>query len=132
MTEETPTPDNPNIQRLGKVERKLRSLAKAVEKEPGEFLESIINDGTSQTEVAEALGCTRQAVAAMASRYGLEFPGVSLDLDDLVTEKGFETFAAYVDQNWGNMTQEEMAEDVGVSLSTLKRRIRTIQSERED
>ena len=120
-----PTPHNPRIFRMGKVERRFQSLAEKAGMPPGEFLRKLIQDGVTQTELSEKLLCTRQAVAVLAGRYGLEFPGARIDIDEAVQQTStclnLEQFLTVF---WGQMTQEEMASHLGVSLSTLKRRIR--------
>ena len=46
-------------------------------------------------------------------------------------EAGCEQVAPLMDAFWGDLTQEQMAEQLDVSLSTLKRRIKKIQDARE-
>jgi len=119
------------LQRLGKVERAWRARAHKLERDPKELLESMIVEGVTQTQIAEQLNCTRQAVAVMARRHGLSFPGARLDLDTAAEAHGSTNFETYMDQFWGDLTQEQMAEQLQVSLSTLKRRIKKIQDARE-
>jgi transcriptional regulator len=120
-----PSPGNPHVQRLGRVEKRFRELADAAGKDPGELLKELLDKGVTQTDLSEALECTRQAVGVMARRYGLEFPGARLDLNEAArqvsTQRDFKTF---VEHYWGLLTQEQMAEELGTSVSTLKRRIR--------
>jgi len=117
--------------RMGRVERKWRAAAHKLNRDPKELLAGMITEGVTQTQLADQLGCTRQAVAVMARRYGLEFPGARLDLDSAAEAHGSDSFEAYVDAFWGSLTQEQMAEQLDVSLSTLKRRIKKIQDARE-
>lgn len=117
------TPDNPLIQRIGKVERKFRAMADAIDMSPGDMLIQLMEEGVTQVQLAEHLECTRQAVAILATRYGLEFPGAKVDIDDVARQvSGASDFQDYIDKFWGELTQTEMADQLGVSLSTLKRR----------
>jgi DNA-directed RNA polymerase specialized sigma24 family protein len=116
---------------MGKVERAWRARAYKLGRDPRELLESMIVEGVTQTQIAEQLNCTRQAVAVMASRHGLEFPGARLDVDAAAEVHGCKSFEDYMDQFWGELTQEQMAEQLEVSLSTLKRRIKCVQDRRE-
>lgn len=123
----TPTPTNPHVYRLGKVERKFREFAENIEKDPGELLVQLLEEGVTQTQLAEQMGCTRQAVGVLAKRYGLEFPGAKLDLDDVARQvSGAKDFKDYVKKFWGELTQKQMAEQLGTSLSTIKRRIKAL------
>ena len=122
-----PSPENPHVQRLGRVEKRFRELAEAAGKEPGILLSELMEKGVTQTELSQALECTRQAVGVLARRYGLDFPGARLDLNEAArqvsTQRDFKTF---VEHYWGLLTQEQMAEELGTSVSTLKRRIRKL------
>jgi DNA-binding XRE family transcriptional regulator len=123
-----PTPKNPAVYRLGKVERKFRSFAEEQDTEPGALLVKLLNEGVTQTQLAETIGCTRQAVGVLAGRYGLEFPGAKLDLDvEAKRVSGCRNFKSYVKKFWGELTQKQMAEQLGASLSTIKRRIKDLQ-----
>jgi len=119
------------LQRMGKVERAWRARAHNLERDPRELLESMIVEGVTQTQIADELHCTRQAVAVMARRHGLSFPGARLDLDTAAEAHGSDSFETYMDEFWGDLTQEQMSEQLKVSLSTLKRRIKRIQDRRE-
>ena len=122
MTQATQT-----VTRVGKVERIFRELADKVGMEPAALLEQLLEEGVTQVQLANRIGCTRQAVGVLAARHGLEFPGARVDLDDVVSQvSSAETFQDYVDTFWGDMTQAEMAEQLGISLSTMKRRCKEI------
>ena len=124
-----PTPDNPAVHRCGKVERRLREFAEELEMEPGELLVQLLDEEVTQTALAEKLECTRQAVGVLAKRYGLEFPGAELDLDEIARQvSDASDFEDYVNRYWGAMTQVQMAEQLGASLSTIKRRIKKLQT----
>ncbi len=127
----SPTPTNPAVFRLGKVERKFRAFAEELNMEPGPLLEKLLGEGVTQTQLAEQIGCTRQAVGVLAGRYGLEFPGAKLDLDEESRRvSGATNFADYVKKFWGELTQKQMATQLGASLSTIKRRIKALQSDK--
>jgi len=120
-----PSPDHPRVLRQGRVERGLRELADAAGKTPGELLRELMEGGITQTALSEALGCTRQAVGVMARRYGLRFIGSRLDLTEVVQRStDNESFEGFVKEHWGKKTQQEMAETLGISVSTVKRRIK--------
>ena len=124
-----PTPSNPAVHRLGKVERRLREFADELDMEPGELLVQLLEEEVTQTALAEKLECTRQAVGVLAKRYGLEFPGAELDLDETARQvSSASDFEDYVNRYWGQMTQAQMAEQLGASLSTIKRRIKKLQA----
>lgn len=124
---QAPTPQNPVVHRLGKVERRFREFAEAAEMEPGALLEKLLEEGVTQTDLARSLECTRQAVGVLASRYGLEFPGAKLDLDEMVQRTtNAKDFAEYVGLFWGELTQQQMADQLDASLSTIKRRIKML------
>lgn len=113
--------------RVGKVERTFGALADKVNMEPAALLEQLLEEGVTQVQLAEQIGCTRQAVGVLAARHGLEFPGAKVDLDDVVSQVSTATnFQEYIDMFWGDMTQAEMAEQLGISLSTMKRRCKEI------
>lgn len=122
-----PTPDNPNVFRIGKVERRFREMAEDVELTPGELLQALIDEGVTQTKLAEIIDCTRQAVGILGQRYGLDFPGARADLDESVRQHTTcEDFTEYVEMYGGSISQKSMAEMLGTSLSTLKRRIKVL------
>ena len=122
-----PTPTNPHVYRLGKVERRFQEFAETAEMKPGQLLEKLLGEGVTQTQLASELSCTRQAVGVLASRYGLEFPGAKLDLDEAAkASSGAKNFKDYVKKFWGDLTQKQMADQLGASLSTIKRRIKDL------
>lgn len=124
---QVPTPTNPAVYRLGKVEKKFQEYAESAGYEPGPLLEKLLEEGVTQTQLAEVLKCTRQAVGVLASRYGLEFPGAKLDLDEEAHRvSGAKDFKDYVKKFWGELTQKQMSEQLGASLSTIKRRIKAL------
>jgi len=128
-TIEAPTPQNPAVYRLGKVERRFRAHAAEADVTPGDLLVSLLDQGVTQTELANLLGCTRQAVGILASRYGLGFPGAKLDLDTAAQEaSNCQDFQHYVQEFWvsGALTQKEISKQLGASLSTIKRRIKAL------
>jgi DNA-binding XRE family transcriptional regulator len=95
--------------------------------EPAALLEQLLEEGVTQVQLANQIGCTRQAVGVLAARHGFEFPGAKVDLDDVVRQvSGHDSFQSYIDTFWGDMTQAEMAEQLGISLSTMKRRCKEI------
>lgn len=113
--------------RVGKVERVFRALAEKVGMLPGQLLEQLLEEGVTQVQLADQIGCTRQAVGVLAARHDRVFPGAKVDLDDLVRRvSAAKNFQAYVNLFWGEMTQAEMAEQLGISLSTMKRRCKEI------
>lgn len=113
--------------RVGKVERIFRALAEKVGMLPVQLLEQLLEEGVTQVQLADQIGCTRQAVGVLAARHDRVFPGAKVDLDDLVRRvSDTHDFQTYVDTFWGEMTQAEMAEQLGISLSTMKRRCKEI------
>ena len=128
-TTTAPTPSNPAVYRLGKVERRFRAHAEASAMTPGDLLLKLLEDGVTQTELSTLLACTRQAVGILASRYGLEFPGAKLDLDAAAESmSNCADFESYVKTFWvtGQLTQKDISEQLGASLSTIKRRIKSL------
>lgn len=113
--------------RIGKVERIFCSLARKVEMSPAQLIEQLLDEGVTQSQLAAQIGCTRQAVGVLASRHGRVFPGARVNLDDIARQvSGSKDFQGYIDVFWGDMTQAEMADQLGISLSTMKRRCKEI------
>lgn len=113
--------------RVGKVERIFCALAEKVGMLPAQLLEQLLDEGVTQVQLAEQIGCTRQAVGVLAARHNRVFPGAKVDLDDLVRQvSDADGFQDYIDTYWGEMTQAEMSDQLGISLSTMKRRCKEI------
>jgi transcriptional regulator with XRE-family HTH domain len=129
--EDIATPENPNVYRLGRVERTFRAMAEELGFQPGEFLQALLAENCTQAQLAQRIGCTRQAVGILASRYGLEFPGARMDFDHEATRFGATDFSHYVEIFGDKLTQREMAAEIGTSLSTIKRLIRKVLSAKE-
>lgn len=109
--------------RTGKVERIFCALAEKLDLKPSGLLEQLLEEGVTQVQLAQQIGCTRQAVGVLAARLGYVFPGAKVDLDDVVQQVSTcQNFQEYIDTFWGDMTQAEMSDQLGISLSTMKRR----------
>lgn len=113
--------------RRGRVERALRLKADDLGMTPKKLLQTLISEGVTQRQIAEELGCTRQAVSIMAERHGVGFPGARYDLDEAAKRVSeAKNFRQFVKMFWGEFTQKQMAEMLGTSSSTVKRRIREL------
>lgn len=127
MTEPyVPTPSSPAVYRLGRVERRFRELADQLDMGPGALLLQLLREGVTQNQLAEKLRCTRQAVGVLGRRYGLSFPGARADLDAQAQKLGHESFEIYYKSVVSSLTQGQIADSLGVSLSTVKRRAKTL------
>jgi hypothetical protein len=120
--------DPPGPRRYGRVERALRLQAELHETTPGEFLRDLVAKGANQTQVSSLLGCSRQAVGYAAMRHGVAFPGIKLDLDSAVhaEDPSCKTFDQYIEKYWQKLgvTQNQIAAKFGLSLSTVRRRVK--------
>jgi hypothetical protein len=109
---------------MGVVEKKFLGFAKRKRQRPAAYMKSLVEAGATQSELAERLGCTRQAVGRLAKKYGVVFPGCEIDIDAVALDVWGEPFSDYV-RGSPEERYEDMAEDLGVSLSTFKRRVKT-------
>jgi len=133
MTTASKTKPKGPVHRLGRVEGNFRAMADQISLTPKVLLEKLVLEGVTQKKLSELLVCTRQAVGVLAERYGVEFPGAKLDLDTQVREKtGCRTFATFYKKVGAERTQSQMADELGVSLSTVKRRIYEITGKQQD
>lgn len=107
---------------MGIVERRFKKRAKKRNMGPKAFMKHLISKGHTQNAVAKWLGCTRQAVGRIAKKYGLVFPGCEIDIEAVACEVWGETFSKHVKTSGDRY--EDMAEQLGVSISTFKRRVK--------
>jgi len=128
MIENTPapTPTAPAVYRLGRVERRFRELADRLKLDPGALLQKLLAEGVTQNQIAEQLGCTRQAVGVLGRRYGLVFPGARANLNVESLRLGYPSFKAYYTSAKEDQSQGQIADSLGVSLSTVKRRAKSL------
>lgn len=109
----------------GVIEKKFRRFAEAAGKTPKQYMSELIEAGVTQSTLAERLDCTRQAVGRIASKYDLFFPGCQLNVDELAEQVWGESLEKHIKSNSGK-SYNKMAEELGVSNSTLKRRVRDL------
>lgn len=107
----------------GLVEAKFKEQAASKGKKPAKYMKELVASGVTQSQMAEALGCTRQAIGRIAKKYGVVFPGCEIDIDAVALARWGESFDDHVQSN-PDKRYIDMAEELGVSLSTFKRRIK--------
>lgn len=107
----------------GLVEAKFMKHAARKKKKPAQYMAELVAHGVTQSQLAEKLGCTRQAIGRIAKKYGVSFPGCEIDIDAVAASRWGESFDDYV-QNNPDKRYVDLAEELGVSLSTFKRRIK--------
>lgn len=109
--------------RIGRVEKAFRLMAAGMDLEPQGLLAKLIEEGVTQSEIAEQLNCTRQAVGILADRYNCEFPGARIDENDVSKSAAGMSFQRYIRIYGKTKSQAEMARELNISLSTLRRRL---------
>jgi hypothetical protein len=107
----------------GLVETKFRDYAKKKRKDPAKYMAELVESGVTQSALADQLGCTRQAVGRIAKKYGVSFPGCEIDIDAVALSKWGSSFDNHVNKN-PDQRYVDMAAELGVSLSTFKRRVK--------
>lgn len=107
----------------GLVETKFRAYAKKKRKDPAVYMKELVESGVTQSALADTLGCTRQAIGRIAKKYGVTFPGCEIDIDAVALAKWGESFDDHVQGN-PDHRYVDMAADLGISLSTFKRRVK--------
>ena len=110
---------------MGAVEDQFLRHAKRARKTPQQLMQTLVDRGVTQNALATKLNCTRQAIGRLASKYGVEFPGCSIDIEAVAKHIWGESFEDYI-ANHPDVRYEDMALELGVSLSTFKRRVKKL------
>ena len=108
---------------MGLIETKFKRFAKNSKKKPEALMKELIEAGVTQRALAERLDCTRQAIGRIARKWGLEFPGCEIDIETKAKKIWGMSFEAYI-KRYPNERYADMAVELGVSLSTFKRRVK--------
>ena len=108
---------------MGAVEDQFHRHAKKARKTPTQFMQALVEKGVTQSRLASRLNCTRQAIGRLARKYGVAFPGCRINIDAVATQVWGESFDKHMEDN-PDVSYEDMAEELQVSLSTFKRRVK--------
>lgn len=93
-----------------------------------DYLRGLSEKGMTLSDVGKVWGVSRQAISLVAIAEGVHFDNRRAKLDEAAQAIGFESFEVLVDEKWGEWTQEDISHQLGVSLSTVIRRIKEIEA----
>ena len=110
---------------MGLVENRFKRFADAAGQDPAEYMADLVAGGATQKALAKRLECTRQAVGRIARKYEVEFPGCEIDIDAVAEEELGMSFQKYVKKH-PDERYVDIAETLGISLSTVKRRVKEL------
>lgn len=106
----------------GRVQRAIARMAAEEGMSVFDFLTYLTNNGISAPMLAAKIGCTHQAVSQIYKAEGAKPFSVRVSLDGKIEELGFKDLEAYLVARHGKATARQQAEELGISMSTLKRR----------
>ena len=110
---------------MGFVEDKFEKAARKAKKTPAKYMAGLRDTGVTQKALADKLGCTRQAIGRLADKLGVPFPGCAINIDAVARVVWGIPFAAAI-TDYPEERYVDMAEELGVSLSTFKRRVKEL------
>lgn len=91
-----------------------------------EYLQGLTDKGMTLAAIAEVWGVSRQAISLVAIAEGIHFDNFKAKLDTASKNLGYDSFEKLIEEMGGQWTQEDIAQQLGVSLSTVVRRIKKI------